>query len=359
MMPRLSYRLLPSPGGGFHLGREGLEQETSSDTFPSDSLFSAVVATVAQVYGEEAVETLVAAVQHEGVLRLSSAFPILGSLPLFPLPRLRVNLTDYQPKHGKRLKKVRYVSLGVLNRLVREAPMDAWLPVDNAPSQGILLNGGNVWVAAEEQSQLPDAARNVSLDVLMEMRFWNVGVVPRVTIDRATNASSIFQVGRTVFSADCGLWFMADVADTYENVLDTVIHMLGDSGIGGERSAGYGKFSPELIPSPALDDPSRTNRVLALSRYHPRLDELEAGVLTGDIAYDLVDVGGWLHSAGHKAQRRQRVRMIESGSVLNGAYGIPVGQLQDVRPTYEGAAFPHSVYRSGIAMFAGVPGGKS
>lgn len=356
-MPRLAYRLSTLSETGFHLGREGLGQETSADSFPSDSLFSAILATVAEVYGVDAVETLVAAIQADHVLRVSSVFPLVGQLPLFPFPRLHVELAKREIRVGKRLKKLRYVSKGILQRLLTAQPMDDWLPSE-APNKGLVLNGGQVWIAADEQAQLPAGLATLPHHALGETRLWKTGTVPRVTIDRVSNASAVYQVGRTVFAEGCGLWFLADVVEAYADMLDVVVHVLGDSGIGGERSAGYGKFAPERMPAPDLADPARHPRAMALSRYHPRLDELEAGVLTGDVAYDLVDIGGWLYSPGQPAQRRQRIRMLEVGSVVNTSGGVPTGQIRDVRPHYEAATFPHPIYRSGMAIFVGVPGGN-
>ena len=56
------------PLGGLHLGREGLEQETSAESFPSDSLFAALIALAAQVYGAQGAAELLAAFEDSAAV---------------------------------------------------------------------------------------------------------------------------------------------------------------------------------------------------------------------------------------------------------------------------------------------------
>src|SRR5690606_29615090 len=121
-------------------------------------------------------------------------------------------------------------------------------------------------------------------------------------IDRASNSSTIFQVGRTVFNEDCGLWFLADVSQQHD-WLEYLLDFLGDQGIGGERSSGYGGFTVEPFDAPALSAPLQGDRVMTLSRYNPTDREIEAKVLGERASYELVDVGGWLAAPGSPAQR--------------------------------------------------------
>lgn len=349
-MPRIAYRLLAHPGSGFHLGREGLEQETSSDSFASDSLFSAIVSVIAELYGADAVQQFVTDVREQGALRLSSAFPMIGDIPLFPLPRLRINLTetDKTLNIGKTLKKIRYVSASVLLRLLERSEMNDWLPSKGSANKGLLLNGGSVWIAKTDEPKLPQLE-----SLYGEPQYWNVGTVPRVTLDRVSSASTVYQVGRTVFAEGCGLWFMADIVPQYADLLEEIVAHLGDVGIGGERSAGYGKFDASTFDAPKLPTVENAPLGMLLSRYHPQTPELEGGVLGEGAAYDLVDIGGWLGSVGYAAQRRQRVRMLEAGSVISLHGGVPLGQIPDVRPQYPSAKFPHPIYRSGIGLLIG------
>ncbi len=352
-MTHNAYRLFPRDGGGFHLGREGLDQEVSSETFPSDSLFAALIAAQVAREGPESTRDIL-----ESPPSLSSVFPFAGQLLLFPMPRLRVNLGDtFQPGVTKALKKLQYVSPAILTRLLQGDSMDQWLPQDTSPLKGVLLQDGRVWIAQQESKLLPADWHKLDEAALKAKAIWRSQRVPRVAIDRISNSSQIYHVGRTTFAPDCGLWFLADLDPQQVSLFESLLKLLADSGIGGERSAGYGAFSEERVAPPNLPSPQQAQRVMTLSRYNPTEEELQAGVLDAGASYELVDVGGWLASPDGPAQRRKRVRMIEAGSVL--AAPVPVvGRIVDVRPEYNRPGAPqHPVYRSGIALTVGVSGG--
>jgi CRISPR-associated protein Csm4 len=355
-MPLKAYKFIFKTG--LHSGREGLALESSGETFPSDSLFSAVISELALLHPGSVPELLAAFDQSEPPLRLSSLYPIIGDLPLFPMPRLQLKYTARDRQHSAKLfKKLAYVSPAILQRILANESIDNWLPNEAKPdtSQGRFLQGGAVWIDVNEVAQLPDGLQNLSINQMRDARFWSVGTVPRVTIDRITNQSNIYQVGRTFFAPDCGLWLLADVRH-YEETLDEVLHHLGDTGIGGERSAGYGSFDLYSIPVPKIPSLNNSPQAMTLSRYNPTLRELEQGVLGEGASYELIDVGGWLSAIGAAGQRRKRVRFIEAGSILDLRQNPTVtGRLVDVRPLDNVPGTPrHSVIRSGIALLVGV-----
>jgi len=365
-MPRIAYRLDPKPSGGFHLGREGLEQEASAETFPSDSLFAALIFTLVQLEGADYAEHYVSSQwpqadqMVEPPFRLSSLFPCAGDLCLFPMPRpLHSPKGEGRPSTAKLFKHLKFVSPEVLHRLLAGDGMDDWLSEDNLGSQGALLQGGQVWISRRELSQLPTGWRKRDGEELKRTTLWKSEPVPRVTIDRITNSSQIYHVGRTSFAEGCGLWLLADVySDTEKEWLEILLEHLADQGIGGERSSGYGTFSFTEITAPHLPSHDRAQRVMTLSRYNPTRSELEAGVLGEGASYELVDVGGWLSTPHGPPQRRRRVRMIEAGSILVTATTTITGQVVDVCPDYDQPGAPdHPVYRSGIALTVGVTGG--
>jgi CRISPR-associated protein Csm4 len=345
-----------TPRTGMHLGREGLEQETSAESFPSDSLFAALIAQLAQLSGAQVVEEVLAAFEAEVLpFRLSSLFPIAGAVPLLPRPMIIApsaqRPAERAPGDRKKARKIAWVSPTIFSGMLHGTPLE------ELARQGHTLQQGRVLIAETEANGLPDGLRKKPPSAWNDEdnRLWDTGTVPRVTIDRLTSESSIYRVGRTVFAEGCGLWLLAEVREDYTDLLETLLIHLSDTGIGGERSAGYGVFSLGRITPPVLNSATGAQRVVTLSRVNPRPDELEAGLLH-ESAYELIDVGGWLNAPGVAAQRRQRIRMIESGAVLN-TRGIADlrGQLVDVRPEYAlPGAPPHPVIRSGIALAAGV-----
>ncbi len=282
------------PRGGLHLGREGLEQETSAESFPSDSLFAALVAQAAQLYGAQGAADLLAAFEGEPPFRLSSLFPVLGDLPLLPRPFVRpsasVNDSPEPVTSRKRLKKLAYVSPAVFADLLEGKTLGQLL------AKGVSLHEERVLVAQRETALLPAWLQSLAPLVRAGSPLWNTDTVPRVTIDRISSASSIYRVGRTTFAESCGLWLLADVLSGGD-LLEELLTQLGDVGIGGERSAGYGGFTITSMSPPAITLWDGQASAVTLSRYNPTQEEIQAGVLKG-ASYDLVDVGGWMQAPG-------------------------------------------------------------
>jgi CRISPR-associated protein Csm4 len=346
-----TYRLRPKPGGGFHFGLRGLEQEDSASHCPSDTLFAALVATLADLEGGDGVERFVAPFERgEPPFLLTSVFPRAGDLPLLPFPSVRLAL-EPQPGQRKLFKRLRYVSPTIFRRALRGAPLDAYV---EDGGQGAFLQGGRVWLAAEEIDALPPRWRDLAPDELRYQKVWGSRPVDRVTVDRVSSASAVYRMGRTVYALDCGLWLGVQWPDgvdaAAEARLRTLLHHLGDRGLGGERSVGYGQFALDEAPLP-LDVPEDLDEgpLLTLSRYLPRREELPAA-LRGAASYALEAVAGWLGAPGGPAQRRRQVRMLGEGSVFEPAGPGPWGRLADVRPDGWDA---HPIWRWGYACPVG------
>jgi len=352
MAPWTFYQLHPKPGAGFHFGQRGLEQESSGEHCPSDTLFAALVATLAGLEGNAGVTAFTAPFEAgQPPFLLTSLFPRAGDIPLLPLPRRRLNLT---PQRGQRklLKRLRYVSPQVFGAILAGENMDTYA---TPQGQGRFLQSGQVWLSAEEQRALPEAWRKLSREVLHEQRVWRASAVDRVTIDRASSTSGVFRIGRTVYAPGCGLWlgvqWPSSVDSAANERLETLLTHLGDQGLGGERSVGYGQFRLAAA-SFALDLPGADGaHALTLSRYLPGPDELPT-TLGAEAAYGLVGVVGWLNSPAGRARRRRSSRMLTEGSILHvGGRAGPWGRLVDVQPVGWEA---HPVWRYGYACPVGV-----
>ena len=133
---------------------------------------------------------------------------------------------------------------------------------------------------------------------------------------------------------------------------------LGDAGLGGERSVGFGACQINFTGT--LDLPDHTGgQWVTLSRYLPREDEMSA-LMDKGASYRLERIGGWLDSTSRRGQRRKATHIIAEGSVLGPLErGVP-GQIVDARPAYESDPDPlgHAVYRSGLALAIGLKGGQ-
>lgn len=330
-------------GRAFHFGQRGLGLEESGLTLPSDSLFSAFTARLADSF-PGALDAWNAAIEAgKPPLVFGSALPCLGGVRFFPRP-LRLHRED-QKEAGKSIKRLRFVSEKLFRSLIGGASL-ASLEADVYK-----LQGGTAWIGRDEIAELPGKGD------LQARRFWVVAQRPRVTIDRVRNVSNLFHVGEVTFAPGCGLWFpmlwqTSDAAQ--QQGLQDALFELVEGGLGGERSSGLGQA--RLLELPPLELPEvGPGGWMTLSRYLPQADEM-AALQDERSVYALQTVGGWLFSPQAKSQRRRTVQMLAEGACLAGALPRPIpGQVADVRPNYAGmTAVEHPVWRCGLALPVGL-----
>ena len=319
-----------------HLGRATGAAQTGSlglektETYiPADTLFSAICQTWATFYDTaDLSEFLNQYTAENGSLpfTLTSAFPFAHDIYLFPKPLIFKSTS-------KKSKRVQFISQTLFENITNGNMPD--FDEDN------LLNSENVWVSSEEKEQLQRT---------MDEKFnvWQTTTRPRVTIGAQNAGSEIWHVQTVQFNKCCGLWFAAKFdSDETKQKVDTLLRVLGDNGIGGERNAGYGLFewTTDSIDLPEVED---STQFVTLSPTCPKsADQLEH-LLKGDIAYNLNPLTGWVTSAGAASQRKQ-INMFAEGSVLNSS-DKPVGRLVDLTPEN----YPHPVYRYGYAWQVGI-----
>lgn len=351
-MPQLTIYHLTFPRG-LHIGAGGVESvEESRETVPSDTLFAALLDTWRHL-GRDMKEILPEA--GAPAFRVTSAFPFAGGVRFYPKPvdlhELFTEDTLKAESAGKRLKKIRFLSEGLLFKAAQGNYLDDFLFPEyeyDDPKNGIALQGGAFWLLPEEVNSLPQNWQ------LPQDKWWTLRrktvftsqTAPRVTVDRISSASNLFQSERVLFNEGCGLWFGA-VGQT--SSLSELLTVLGDSGLGGERTAGYGHFAWMQTSAQSLDVPS--TRAYLISRWHPK-DQAEADLLQNDdSSYKLEVVEGWLRTPDPAAaQRRKRVWLAAEGSLIA---GDPQGDAVDVRPEYDaksGETIDHPVYRPGFAV---------
>lgn len=344
-----TWKIIPTGVSGLHLGRHGTDQENSSVLFSSDSLFSALVASLGMAEGIEALETFIKPFdEQQPPLVISSAFPYAGDVRFYPTPLNALQPT--QDKAGgesvraKDLKNIQFVSEGALQAL-----LDRSRSLADLLSREILLPKGFLLLSSE-LDRLPEKLREAKEPI------YHNDERARVLVDRISNASNLFFTGYVHFAQSCGLWFGVRWLDTSTSAKETFVRMvtyLAENGIGGSRSSGYGQV--EISDWDYVDSQEPVDREwLLLSRYIPREDETPA-LTWANASYRLEEVGGWLQSPGLKAERRKTVNMVKEGAVLGPLEKMPLGQVVDVQPVYgkNEKPIPHPVYRSGLAFGVG------
>jgi CRISPR-associated protein Csm4 len=331
-----------------HVGEQGIGSEATLAHLPNDSLFSALVVNWRTL--PELEPWLPALIDPVGPppLLLTSAFPYAGEIRLLPKPALP--FSPLQSGQGmKEVKKARWVSMALFEQMVagvdQAALADLWKNAE-------LVQEGAVWLTqADAEAAPPHLQRNATGERLI----WRSDVVPRVTLDRRTNASQIYHIGRTYFADKCGLWFAARGEAIWLDRLEQVLEVMADAGVGGLRSIGNGQFAlqkegaaPAWLSAPTGSAINHGSYVVLLSRTAP--SQAEMALLRANLAnYQLTLVGGFSGTPGMNPLVRRQVRLLVEGSVIGAPTGETMGHLVKVTPEST-PWLEHEIYRCGYGF---------
>jgi CRISPR-associated protein Csm4 len=358
-MQTMAYPLRPR--APFHFGVRGVGVEATALTDRSDSFFSALCLTLRELDGEAGLTGFLDRFptrehpDRDPSLLLSAGLPYAGDVCFYPRPLLPVPGLENDPAEQKHQKKITLISETIFRTWVTGG--DVRQHYDRS-GDGNLLHGGRVWVTADERTALARSDGFLDEDT-GQVRLWTVGDVPRVTVDRASSGSAVYQAGQVRFAPGAGLYLLVAWRDgEWRDRFWEVLQVLGDAGIGGERSSGYGLFTP-LEPQPVdLPSTAGAERWMTLSSCWPLPGQ--EGVLGPGAAYHLENRRGWMDSPGGRNLRRKSVRMLEPGSVLRALPDQTIyGGMANVTPEIFKA---HTVWRYGLALPVGysrLQGGES
>lgn len=312
--------------GPLHVDGRGTGFYEQSEAFiHSDTLSAAVLSAWALLDPSGAAERAA-----KPPFLLSSAFPYYGDAYFLPRPvaSLALRLPPKRLREHKAIKKIQWLETS----LWRQAAItgEGWeVPTDIVVLQDAL---GLPRTLAAKLRELPK-------------RLWAEEERPRLAVDRASGSpveQQLFHFSRIHFHPAAGLYFLARFENaTSRPAFEAALSLLGDSGIGADRTGGNGLFNWKQGMTPALSVVGK-GRAIALSLVNPAPTDMAAGWLDA-ARYNVVSRGGWI---GHSGLRRKRVRMFSEGSL----FAAPLtGQVIDVTP--EDLPSLHPVYRDGRGFF--------
>lgn len=309
---------------GVHFGRLEVGLESVEETLHSDSLYSALCHAWSALFGADDLTGLIGRFQKEPPFLISSAFPYSSSSFFLPKPLTRAPGFEEEKtrqEYGKDLKKAEYVPLEVFASWVRGEPF---------PPE----------VIKEWKAVLKRASQK--------------SLVPRVALGRENAVSEIFHVGVLRFAKDSGLYFLIRLYDeNLQSKLRAGLSLLGEMGLGGERTYGLGRFTVEMEQTDVGWDflgKEGGPQYLTLSLFSSTNSDLE--LVDESCSYALIDRKGWIHSAYTYQQfKRKTVVMFTEGSVFSRPLA---GQVIDVTPKEWNAAASHPVYRFALPFFVSV-----
>lgn len=301
-----------------HLGDNRDDYGTSLRTIHSDSFYAAVTAILAK----QGID-----IPEDGDLGFTTTalFPFYqkeNSAPetlFFPFPKLPGILRLKDVSLNKKLKSVQWV--------------------DSEYLQNIL--GGETEII--EESALNRMRNGFLTRREIDYDFICSNVVERVSVSRVFKDSTPFFMERISFSAQSGLFFLAE-GDTA--LLDRALPLLALEGIGTDRNVGNGTFDFE-VGTVRLALPENSDYAYLLSTFIPESREQLTGMLSGDmVSYEIIRRGGWITTPPHMTLRKNAIYGFLPGSILN---GLNTGDGHIVNLAPDGLV-NHPVWRCGKAF---------
>jgi CRISPR-associated protein Csm4 len=325
-MALVAYRLAFK--GPIHLGtgREG--DLADLDVLPrSDTIASAIIALWRHVApGASAQE--VARIAAEPPFAVSSAMPTINVSGkwqmLFFLPAgIFDRIHRLSGAQRKSLKRVRFGSIESLRSLL------------NGTMPSGVVARGDALVPADFYGEL-----------------WTNRSRLRLQVDRMGDRpmdGQLYEFGGVHLANNVCFTVIVDFMDTScREILEAALALLGDEGIGADRTAGYGAFIIDHIEDRFATDLG-TGARLSLSLLHPTRDEIGRGLLDPPAEYLIATRGGWATSINAVSFRRRGINMLAEGSLVKDFGSQRYGDSAMVlEPGELGPS--HPVYRLGSAV---------
>ncbi|ELS02936.1 CRISPR type III-A/MTUBE-associated RAMP protein Csm4 [Xenococcus sp. PCC 7305] len=349
-----------------HFGEVGIGIEETSERVRSDTLFSALINTYVRLFGVEDVTEFLELFPIENKsldkqerlppVQISSTFIYTyekdqtKDLYRYYLPRpanFPPGYPEYDLEFFKSYKKLKYLPLDIWRRWYQESGFST----DNKNSDRTEL------IAQTKTKETKGALAEAG--VFNYSKTYSIATYPKVSIDRRTAATNFYHTGFTQFNCEqndkgkekrSGLYFLLYFPQEnpkLEHRLNATLNLLGEDGLGGERSSGAGRFEVEYWG----DLPPDWEKIVNFqnAQHHCLLSlfwrkSLEDNFLDNS-SYELIERGGWIGSPFSGRQlRRKKIHMFAEGSVFNSQ---PSGQLALVTPD---GFNKHKIYRSGISL---------
>jgi len=313
-----------------HIGKGGADLDDTDVIYRSDSLKSAIYATGLPIFNDWSDPT-----GFFGNFLLSSAFPFLGNEYFVPRPigGMEFDFTDTAVTlRAKTAKKIRYISLQLFTQWMHQPNEKIPAPAAHISPDGLFLfNAPN--------------ARNVFIKEVQQ----------RVAKPSDGEDTTPYYLERLYFAKDAGLYFIANFnSDFLKQQVCTTLRILGDNGIGTERSSGNGYFTfidASDVSTIELPDINNPTYYMPLGLYLPQKTEMQ-NMNLAESRWDIVRRGGYIAATPYPELMRLRKNNIwffTEGSVFSTSTK-PVGRLVNLKPAVDRTGL-HSIWRDGNPIF--------
>jgi CRISPR type III-A-associated RAMP protein Csm4 len=325
------------PLGPWRMGSANGSREETSRIFHSDTLYGAVCSAMGSLGWLEEWLAATATAEDEPPVRLSSLFPAVNGEALAPAP---ANLWPPAGAAKLRCSGAKMIPAQLVGSLASGQGLNEEIWEVDGQSECLLRRGGRAG-----RSPFRTTVRSLG------------------AVDRWGGAVTVHRAGCVEFGENCGLWGVVEFAGgepgLWRRRIEACLRLLADTGMGGERSKGWGAFAIDRVAegetrtllfgqkSAVGGEEAGEQGYWLLSLYSPGPGD---AVDWTRGSYLVMERGGRVETAAAWGAEKKRQRMIAEGSVLAAA-ARPRGAASDVAP--EGSA--HPVYRAGFAVSVEIP----
>ena len=323
----LSFAVRFRPVGPWRFGPDSGARDRVDLIYHSDALFSAVCSAMSQLGLAEEWLQATAQPRSAPAVRFSSFFPFAGDTLLVVPPR---SLWPPPESTKIRYKGAHFVPLSVVEALLADKAIDE-----------------DRWtVDGESECLVPvePGSRSISRGSTIQRRSGP---------DQTTPPSIFIPQLAWNLRAASGLWTIVQFADDaaasrWQAPVRSALLLLADSGLGGERSRGWGRSeAPEWHPWAPPQSAAAEQAHWLLSLYTPAENDA-VDWKRGN--YATVLRTGRIESSARWGEPKQPTTMIAEGSVL-----LASNELRGAASNVAPEGFPHPVYRAGFAVTIPIP----
>lgn len=364
---------------GIHFGNGiGMSLNNTEITMRSETLFSALYSEYMRIYSDEKFLDMI----NSGRFLLSDLLPysevgekgrqLFIPKPFIVVDRSEVKNDDNSALLRKKMKKLKYIAIDELDDYIKYMKGDKNLEFSN-PDLGekILHTRNRVADSVDSTFSRDSYSKSFDSTSLENTLGDSIGLSydDISEVDNMAYKTELFSIEVFNFNINSGLYFIVGIDDEkFEARFNNVVNSLGETGIGGKKSVGYGRFEivdgePYSFDATDAEDPfeissvsdislikglfSNSSKGLLLSSLSPSLQDTKK-LKAGESYYKVYRSSGFVNSAKYSTNpiKRKSLSMISSGSVLDFR---PEGQIVDVNKSGT-----HPVYKLGIPIVMGV-----
>jgi CRISPR-associated protein Csm4 len=319
-----------------HFGRGSEEMDKTELVYHSDSLKSAIYSIGIGLF-----EQWKDADFFFNGFNLSSCFPYSANEYFLPRPHLKQKFhfkntpDDLTPKKSK---KIEFVTKSFFENIILQKHEDLEIDEDLiTPDQNFICGKSET---ARKCLYKSDVQQRVAIPLEGDLNE-----------DGKGKESRPFYIDRIYFEDGCGLFFLVQFHD--ERLKDQILQclkILGENGIGTDRTVGNGLFEFELLDTPIIINVnSAQNKYMPLGLYLPTESEIKETNLDNS-AWSLFKRGGYMGGSNDEDKmhlRKKSIYMFGEGSVFESNIELK-GKYIDLRPDWDTPI--HPVWRCGMPL---------